>query len=278
MGGRAPCKGYPVQPPKAHTTRALHHLAKSPRCLTTACTRQGAEVRSLRDRSLRRALQVKPSVGRTPKLGRGAALTVWTPPADLRRMRPIAIGSGASETGPRLGGRPPAGVQTSAMTSDCRYFMTVPLCSATSLELSVFINRDFNTLIEDSGELFRDNRVLLLTHGESERAVASPTTSDVSEHPLLLGAEEDDWRIEEGEEVVRSCHKLGGRPYTMHDPPEFIEGTREAAELGMRHFLQVDFPGYGEHVSGDWPWGDGLFHLFCRGDIRTAEWACFWEF
>jgi O-acetyl-ADP-ribose deacetylase (regulator of RNase III) len=31
---------------------------------TTACTRQGAEVRSLRDRSLRRALQVKPGVGR----------------------------------------------------------------------------------------------------------------------------------------------------------------------------------------------------------------------
>jgi hypothetical protein len=30
-----------------------------------ACTRQGAEVRSLRDRSLRRALQVKPSVSQT---------------------------------------------------------------------------------------------------------------------------------------------------------------------------------------------------------------------
>jgi len=162
------------------------------------------------------------------------------------------------------------------MTADCRYFMTVPV--ATGMELSVFINRSFDTLIEHSGELFRDERVLLLTHGESERAASSPWTSEVSEHPLLLGAENDDWRIEGGEEVVQSCHKLGGRPYTIHDPPNYIEGTRDAADLGMQHFLQIDFPGYGEEVHGDWPWGDGLFHVFYRGDPGGAEWACFWEF
>jgi hypothetical protein len=41
--------------------------------------------------------------------------------------------------------------------------------------------------------------------------------------------------------------------------------------------LQFDFPGYGEEVEGSWPWGDGIFHVFFRGQLYAAEWASFWE-
>ena len=102
-------------------------------------------------------------------------------------------------------------------------------------------------------------------------------SSELSEHPLVLGPEADDWFLEEGEEVVDSRHKLGGRPYTIHDPPDYFSGTREAAELGMVHFLQFDFPGQGEEVEGNWPWGGGMFHVFYRGPLYAAEWASFWE-
>ena len=137
------------------------------------------------------------------------------------------------------------------MTTDCRYFLTVPVSDAPELELSVFINRDFETLIETNGELFRDDRVLLLCHGPSTRSPSSLFSSELSEHPLVLGPEADDWFLEEGEEVVDSRHKLGGRPYTIHDPPDYISGTREAAELRMVHFLQFNFPGQGEEVEGN---------------------------
>lgn len=193
-------------------------------------------------------------------------------------MRRITIGSGDGQTGPRLGGRPPDGLTHPSMTGDCRYFLTVPVCDAPSLELSVFINRRFDVLIRTSGDLCRDERVLLLCHPVSQRAVSSPFASELSEHPLVLGPEADDWFVEEGEEVVYSDHKLGGRPYTIHDPPEYIEGTRDASVLGMHHFLQFAFPGPTEQVEGSWPWGDGLFHVFWRGQLHAAEWAAFWEF
>ena len=205
-------------------------------------------------------------------------LTAWTPPSDPSRTRLIQIGSGPSTSGPRLGGRPPAGVHHPAMQLDCRYFVTVPVCSDPALELSIFVNRDFATLIRSRGQLYRDDRVLLLTHGPSVRAADSPCTSALSEHPLMLGPEVDDCALgDDGELVVDSRHKIGGRPYTIHDPPEFIPGTKEAAQLDMRQYLQFDFPGYGENVSGSWPWGDGLFHVFFRGPIWGAEWAAFWE-
>jgi hypothetical protein len=163
------------------------------------------------------------------------------------------------------------------MTSACRYFATVPV-SNTGLELSIFVNREFEELIHTSGELFVDDRVLLVVHGVSERGGSSPYDSELSECPLFLGAEQDDWVVgDDGEEIITSLHKLGGRPHTIHDPPEYIQGTRDATALGMRQFLQFDFPAYGEDVSGSWPWGDGLFHVLFRGSLEAAEWASFWE-
>jgi len=193
-------------------------------------------------------------------------------------MRRITIAGGDSREGPRLGGRPPEGVTDPRMTEDCRYFLTVPICEAPALELSVFINCDFRTLI-GSDDLIRDDRVLLLTHAPRPRCESSPWTSQLSEHRLVLGPEADDFIYIEkyDEEVVESRHKLGGRPYTIQEEAEDLEGTREAASLGMRHYLQFDTPEGAEHVSGSWPFGGGMVHLFFRGPLCAAEWACFRE-
>jgi hypothetical protein len=205
----------------------------------------------------------------------------WSPPDNERRMRPVQIGEGPSEDGPRLGGRPPSGVIVPTMRPECRYFATVPISVDPPLELSIFINREFESLIAASlGELINDDRVLLIPHRPSRRAIESPYRSELSEHPLVLGEECDDWFLgDDGDEVTSSMHKLGGRPHTIHDPPEFVPATQEAARRGLRQFIQFDFPGADDAmIQGSWPWGDGEFHVFFRGPLAAAEWACFWEF
>ena len=164
------------------------------------------------------------------------------------------------------------------MTDDCRYFASIPICDSPALELSIFVNRDYRTLLERRHDLIRDDRILLLCHSPRKRSASSPYVSVLSQHPLLLRAEAGDVTTDEdGEEIFDSHHKLGGRPFTIQGMPEDIEATRKAAKLGMRHFVQFDTPEFGENVSGSWPWGGGMFHVFFRGALCAAEWAAFWE-
>ena len=48
---------------------------------------------------------------------------------------------------------------------------------------------------------------------------------------------------------------------------------------GYLQILQLDFPGGGEDalVSGNWPFGDGMFHLFGKPPFDRDHWRWFFE-
>jgi len=181
-------------------------------------------------------------------------LTAWTPPSDPSRTRLIQIGFGPSTSGPRLGGRPPAGVHHPAMQLDCRYFVTVPVCSDPALELSIFVNRDFATLIRSRGQLYRDDRVLLLTHGPSIRAADSPCTSALSEHPLVLGPEVDDSALGDDGELGGVTYPSGyfAAPTGPAQPgrsPLARTTSEEDMMMGMSHPTMDQPPHLGRTTS-----------------------------
>ncbi len=110
--------------------------------------------------------------------------------------------------------------------------------------------------------LFTDDRIVVTIHEDLPRGSSEKYSSELTMHPVILGPEQIDTLVdEEGELVLNSDHKIGGRPYCLQEPE--LPGAEELFTLGYRQVLQLDFPGYEDgEISGDWPNYGGLFNLF----------------
>ena len=202
-------------------------------------------------------------------------------PADPSVSRRVWIGSGESEVGPRIGGRAPGGVQLAQEFDAATYLMTLPLSVQPELEASVFLSFDFEGMADNSGLLRPNGLVTVVAHGQSRRADTQGHVSLLSEHPLVLGdSAEDEFVSDNGVRVIRSSHKIGGRPFFLHGEPQLEADVEAAYRSGFRQLVQLAFPGGSNDatVSGDWPFGDGLFHVFVREDGEQFEFLRFWEF
>ncbi len=193
--------------------------------------------------------------------------------------RHISIGSGASERGPRIGGRAPEGV--APRSKSLRYFFTVPVCAGQ--EASVFIDDDPD-FIYGSGThgtlLGQDTSGIdVIVHQESSRAQGTQYDSHLSEHPLIVGEPVSDVMTDELEGVY-SGHKMGGFPYLVHNETALERGIESLLENGFEHLVQLDIPvNEGDApVVGSWPVGDALFHVLVRMDESCRiNWFVFWE-
>jgi hypothetical protein len=80
--------------------------------------------------------------------------------------------------------------------------------------------------------------------------------------------------------AIESGHKLGGRPYCVVDDPERDRLLESLGARGVVQVLQLDSPGVeGDEgvVDGEWPFLDGIFHLFGAAPFACADWYWFWE-
>ncbi len=188
---------------------------------------------------------------------------------------PFVIGDGPSLSGPRLGGRAPEGVRA---RGGMEYLLTVPFLTSAQ-ELSLFV-AGFDELLPANGSLQAPGLIEVLLHTPAPRRASGEPASSLSEHPLLLQPVKDDWFVnDDGETVIESSHKLGGRPYFIQGEPDLEAEVAKILRSGYLQILQLDFPGGGGDalVSGDWPFADGLFHLFGSPPFDRDHWRWFFE-
>lgn len=194
---------------------------------------------------------------------------------------PVSVGLGPCEKGPRLGGRIPSGVTPKVLSKFTRYFLTIPLSVEPPLEASIFLNFDFDEMLKASGKLGSPGLVEVITHEESHRGADTDWSSPLSEHPLVLHEPKADSMIDYlGETVAESCHKIGGTPYWVHPKAALFNEVNRMMSSGFLQILQIDFPGNKGDlgiVAGDWPFGDGMFHLLGKPPFGSRDWGWFWE-
>jgi hypothetical protein len=142
--------------------------------------------------------------------------------------------------------------------------------------MTVYTSFDFETMAANRGVLGSSNLVQVLFHQETIRGDWTPESSGLSEHPLRIGETADDWFEDDGERIIESGHKFGGRPYLTRPNPTLEEQIRLIEDGGFVHVLQIDFPGGGEDaiVDGDWPFGTGMFHVFAQPPFNNPR--CYW--
>lgn len=205
-------------------------------------------------------------------------------PDDERLCLPVTVGPGDIEVGPRLGGKPPQGVNPSTRVATTRYFVTLPVSADGEVEVSIFLSFDFDQMANAAGRVQgpADELIEVIVHGRSVRKAGTPEhISELSPQRLVIHNESPDWFITGGTKVIDSGHKIGGRPYIEQPRSSMLNELQAAATAGFRQFAQIGFPS-GQHdaaVEGDWPFADGVFHLLVRQhETERLEWRWMWDF
>ena len=197
------------------------------------------------------------------------------------RCIPLVIGDGRSDSGSRLGGTPPAGIAPLNVTSLTKYFATIQISRDPVVEISVFLTFDFNEMADNAGVIHSSGRLVqFVTHAASARNDAPEILSDLSPHPIIHGTECEDWLVDDdGTQIVRAHHKLGGRPYVQYVGDGLPASLSQAEEAGYFQVVQIAFPGAKNgDVDGDWPFADGIFHVLGKEPLDECSWRYFWEY
>ncbi len=192
---------------------------------------------------------------------------------------PLRIEGKDAPAGARFGGRAPEGCSPPSLGARGRYLATVPLATDPELEISVFTGFSFEEMLEAAGDIARATELIdAVAHPPSPRRADLAFASELPGHALLLGAQQEDVELDQGRRIVRSTHKLGGRPYFMHGDTVLDQAVEALFDAGFRQVLQLDFPGADDAaVEGDWPFADGVFHLLGREPFGPTDWRAFWE-
>ncbi len=193
-------------------------------------------------------------------------------PDDPNFSRPFHFAAEHQPGGPRIGGNMPEGLVV-LLHDSAAYFGTFPLYEDNGLYLSLFINCSFAEFLSALNQGFQtDNRIVVITHEEKPRSKSTKYASKLSQHRLQIdGIKADTIQNDSGENVIRERHKFGGRPFCIQEP--LMEGSEELLIQGYRQILQIDFPVSREDgkISGNWPFGDGIFNLFWKYPFENAK-------
>lgn len=207
-------------------------------------------------------------------------------PRDPERCRPLRLSELRDVTGPRVGGAPSApayeGVRDRA-SAPIHYFATVPVTSDPVLLVSIFVPKTSEPLYALRGEIREvGGAIEVVTHLPAPPLKGGDLlASDLSMYGIEIRSEENDLVPDgEGGVVRRSDHKIGGRPYLLHDRMRLFERAKEAEEDGFGVVVQFDIPGYEDvPVDGRWPFGDGVFSLLGKEPFTgSACWRWYWDF
>ncbi len=104
--------------------------------------------------------------------------------------------------------------------------------------------------------------------------------SELSAHPIVHGVQISDVVMDEDNNaVIRSNHKVGGQAHVINTSEGLPHAISQLIDEGCYHLLQFDFPDANDApVSGNWPFGNGIFHLFGKEPLDRCEWHYLWEF
>lgn len=205
-------------------------------------------------------------------------MRVLCPSSELRCV-PMRIVDSESGGAGLLGGAPPKAVKPDGADS-LRYFASVPFTEDPTQQLSIFV-ADYGRLVNVRGTLNELGLLDIVVHPPTLRNhEATDLKSGLSSHGIQVLLEVDDWiRDEDGTLVVRSGHKLGGRPHLVRETELLSAAIEKIGAEGFVHIAQFDFPESEDAtVSGNWPFGDGIFSLFGRTPFERHDWRWCWDF
>lgn len=202
-------------------------------------------------------------------------------PSSDQYCLPLRIVDGPGLPGAFLGGRPPRGVAPKPESGPLRFFGSVPLTVEPELCASLFV-ADLEQLLQARGRLNALGLLEVVIHpaAEEREVDPSPLSSPLSEHGLrLLEPASDRILGDEGEEVFRPGHKIGGRPHLIRVSAQLVDSIEACRAGGFSLAAQFDFPsGDDAAVTGDWPFADGMFALFGRPPFDRENWRWYWDF
>jgi len=188
-----------------------------------------------------------------------------------RNFVPFVFSEAKAETGPRFGGPPPRGVFPTG--ADSHYLVTVPNLQREDQEVSIYLNCDFDFILDNCGLLLADDSVEVIPHPKS------PRDRSREGHYLEYGLRLLAPQVEASEEVFEH-HKLGGIPYLIHPYEDDLEiEVAKLVEAGYMQIVQLDFPAGGGDclVAVSWPFADGIFHLLGKDPFEAGCFRWFWE-
>ena len=186
-----------------------------------------------------------------------------------------------------LGGAPPLGVMPPRVEPLTSYFATLGL--EEGLDVSLFVTFDY-TSPPASFNFFRGTyrlhdesnpQVQFVVHKQtSVRNLTSSLTSELPPLAFAFGVQVTDPEVgtegQLGDRGIYADHKVGGVPYFGQ-----LEGEVGAAfsllENGFVHLLQLAFPSREDAmISGNWPFGESVFHVFARRKPGGFEFRYIW--
>lgn len=193
-----------------------------------------------------------------------------------RSCLPLRIVNVPSVGGGLLGGQPPIGIVP--RTEGARFFATVPLTSDRELYVSVFVV-GFPALLAERGKVNSVGLVDVHVHPWADRSNRSGNASLLSGHWLEITGETPDREEDDDSEVTPlSGHKIGGEPYLVARKDILTEQTAKLITEGYSVVAQFGFPSpFDARVSGNWPFGDGVFWLMGRQSLSHTDWCWYWE-
>jgi hypothetical protein len=196
----------------------------------------------------------------------------------MRRVR-FQIDEGAT-TGYRLGGSCPDIVSGAVDAAAYGVLGVFPIVFDERLAVTVFVTRSLETLIESAYKVNTGGAVVALVHrntlaprDESHRLLRG-------QHGVQVGSEEDDVEVVEGQRHwAASGNKIGGEPNIFRDAHNWEAALAELRAEGFVHYLQLDVPAEGEPtLDEEWPFPNGMFHLYLHPARHPTEARWFWEF
>jgi hypothetical protein len=193
---------------------------------------------------------------------------------------PLRIVARGGMEGAFLGGRPPRGASPPLAATPVRFFASFPLPDARGQAVSLFV-ADFEALLPVRGQLNGLGLVAAVVHQVAPRA-RLPAAHDSMLTPRRLerrrrvGDQVDDG---EGAKLPARGSKLGGAAHLLRPTKDLATEMAKAGREGFVHFAQFDFPSADDaEVSGDWPFGDGVFCLFGRPPYGPDDFRWYWDF
>jgi hypothetical protein len=194
-------------------------------------------------------------------------------PDNLDFSRPFHFSDEQQPQGARIGGNMPEGLSID-LHDHAEYFGTFPLIiGASPLSCSIFINCLFSELLLALNQGPQsDNRIVAVLHEDTARSTSNRYASKLTRHALQISdVMPDIIQNDGGERQIRERHKFGGRPYCIQEPT--LAGSEVLLSQGYRQVVQIDFPisRYDGLISGNWPFGDGIFNFFWKYPFAGEE-------
>lgn len=198
--------------------------------------------------------------------------------AKIRRLRFTQVATDCA--GYRLGGFAPDATSGMVDSVACRFFGVFPVFFDETLAVSIFVPEDPDPLYDVAYRVNEEGPVRALVH--EARLQPSMEESGLLQraYALTAGAETDDLEYVEGQVYeAASGHKLGGAPFLFRDRTEWADALERISLLGFEHCLQLDTPRMDDpFVDEQWPFPNGIFHLYVRRGHMPIETRWFWEF